>query len=136
MIVQRSRTGMSKPGKEGSKRCSKSDLRPDDRLMDTTQTEREKPLNNIRRSRVRDRPSAAPPAICSTRYPPSKIGETHPLARPVPLPPGRYALAVSLPALTAASGRCSLPDAESPKAEAEDPRSIGGVDHRRHKESR
>jgi len=55
MIVQRSRIGMSTPGKEGSKRGEKSDLRPDNRLMDTTQTEREKPLNNIRRSRVRDR---------------------------------------------------------------------------------
>ena len=32
-----------------------SDVRPDDRLMDTTQTEREQPLNNIRRSRVHDR---------------------------------------------------------------------------------
>jgi hypothetical protein len=29
-------------------------VRPDDRLRDTTQTEREKPLNNIRRPQVRD----------------------------------------------------------------------------------
>ena len=49
---------------------------------------------------------------------------------PLPFPSGRYFSADGGLALVAASGRGTTSDTESPKTEAEDARSISGVDHR------